>query len=89
LNRFPVVGIFLEGLLEILDGLVSARRAQAAKPLPPEIDDPGVRALLVDEATVGQDSASARRLDRTLLRWLKLRASRASDAVPESAAAVV
>jgi ATP-dependent Clp protease ATP-binding subunit ClpA len=61
-------------LLRILDTLIEARRIQATSPLPPELDDDGVRLGILAEATGGADSASARRLERELLRWLGLRA---------------
>jgi ATP-dependent Clp protease ATP-binding subunit ClpA len=57
-------------LYQILDGMIAARGAQAARPLPPEIDAPEHRRQILAWAVEGESSPSARRLERALLRWL-------------------
>ncbi len=61
-------------LLEILAALIEARRSQATSPLPAALDREEVRRQILAEATAGEDSASARRLERALLLWLSSRA---------------
>jgi ATP-dependent Clp protease ATP-binding subunit ClpA len=62
-------------LSEILDGLIEARRKAASRPLPKEIDEASSREQILTWATDGGHAASARRLERALLRWLTERAS--------------
>ncbi len=57
-------------LLQILDGSIESRRKVATRPLPLAIDDQAVRLAILSEATSDGDSASARRLERALVRWL-------------------
>jgi ATP-dependent Clp protease ATP-binding subunit ClpC len=61
-------------LMEILAGSIEKRRKLAAGALPSELDDPGVREQILAAATAGEDGASARRLERGLMRWLSARA---------------
>jgi ATP-dependent Clp protease ATP-binding subunit ClpC len=63
-----------ETLLEILDGLIMARRMLATRPLPAELTDGPVRLEILEAATSGEDSSSARRLERALMKWLSVRA---------------
>jgi ATP-dependent Clp protease ATP-binding subunit ClpA len=55
---------------EILDGLIEQRRKVAARDLPAALDLPEVREQIAGWATEGEGTASARRLERALLRWL-------------------
>jgi ATP-dependent Clp protease ATP-binding subunit ClpC len=64
---------------EILDGMIVARRARARRPLPAALDRADVRAQIVAWATEGEAAASARRLERALLRWLDEQSSAAAD----------
>ncbi len=64
-----------EVLLEILNGLIESRRTKASRALPPEIDDEKTRLSIVEWATEGGERASARRLERALLRWLMEKAT--------------
>ena len=57
-------------LLEILDAMIIQRRSAARRALPPELDDPAARHQILAWATEGEGAASARRLERALLRWL-------------------
>jgi ATP-dependent Clp protease ATP-binding subunit ClpC len=75
-----------ETLLEILTGLVEARRKLASRPLPPELDDPSARREILADAVSGGESSSARRLERALMRWLSLRAGAAEIAPAVSCA---
>jgi ATP-dependent Clp protease ATP-binding subunit ClpA len=61
-------------LLNILESLIESRRAQATTSLPADLDSDEIRQGILDRATCGSDSASARRIERELLRWLGLRA---------------
>ena len=62
-------------LYGILDGLIEARRKAASKALPKEIDDEDARRQILTWSTEGESGASARRLERALLRWLTEQAS--------------
>jgi ATP-dependent Clp protease ATP-binding subunit ClpA len=62
-------------LFQILGALIEARRKVANKPLPKEIDEDETRQQILAWATEGGHAASARRLERALLRWLMERAS--------------
>ncbi|MBK7674241.1 MAG: ATP-dependent Clp protease ATP-binding subunit [Candidatus Accumulibacter sp.] len=57
-------------LHEILERMIDARRAASARPLPAEIDSPGSRDAIIGWATTDGAGTSARRLERSLLRWL-------------------
>jgi ATP-dependent Clp protease ATP-binding subunit ClpA len=72
-----------KALAEILNSMIDTLRVQSAGPLPPELDDDAVRLEILTKATAGEESPSARRLERALLRWLGLRAELAG---PEAAA---
>jgi ATP-dependent Clp protease ATP-binding subunit ClpA len=69
-----------ETLLRILDGLVARRRAEAVHPLPEGIDTEEARREILGWATETAGAASARGLERALLRWLVT--TSATPAVP-------
>jgi ATP-dependent Clp protease ATP-binding subunit ClpC len=69
----PFSPLGTDTLLAILDGLVCARREIASHPLPPELDDAAVRESILAEASAGGGAHPARRLERSLMRWLSAR----------------
>jgi ATP-dependent Clp protease ATP-binding subunit ClpA len=66
-------------LAQILVDQIERRRAVAAKPLPKDLDEPSIRAGILEDATSGELAASARGIERALLRWLAHRVTQSAD----------
>jgi ATP-dependent Clp protease ATP-binding subunit ClpA len=73
-----------ETLLDILELRIQDRRREAGQPLPSELELPEVRQSILEWATGGVATGSARRLERALLRWLMSYADRQQDGTEES-----
>ena len=82
-DRIDRIALFqplgIEALNDILEKMIEVRRKVATSPLPPEIDLPESRRTIIDWATDGGVSPSARRIERGLLRWLTEAVSSTAD----------